>query len=154
MGVFVGVGVFVSVVVGVGVGVLVNVGVLESVGVFVGVLESVGVFVGVGFGVFAGVEVGVEFGVLVGVGVICGVGLGDAVGLGVDVKKGSMASYISLSVGLDILYLNEGVNTFIPVVGCPSTINLDPLAILPDFGLIFSPIFYLIKPPNNQLYFW
>jgi hypothetical protein len=145
--------VFVSVVVGVGVGVLVNVGVLESVGVFVGVLESVGVFVGVGFGVFAGVEVGVEFGVLVGVGVICGVGLGDAVGLGVDVKKGSMASYISLSVGLDILYLNEGVNTFIPVVGCPSTINLDPLAILPDFGLIFSPIFYLIKPPNNQPYF-
>jgi hypothetical protein len=38
--------------------------------------------------------------------------------------------------------------------GNPGTINLDPLNILPDVGLLSSPIlYYRFIPPNNHPYF-
>ena len=118
--------------VGVGVGVLV--GVLVGVGVWVLVGVFVGGFVGVG------VLVGVVVGVGVFIGVFDGVILGVGVGVGVCVKKGKICSNNSLSVGAETLYLNVGEKTFCPMVGWPSTINLDPFAILPDLFLKSKPI--------------
>ena len=45
--------------------------------------------------------------------------------------------------GLDFL-VNVIGKTLLPVVGCPDTINFDPLAIRGETGLIFNPtlLFY------------